>query len=100
MRRSIKITLRAYAVLCALFALLAVTSLCKAETFEYKVTGINLKTQERVVGHITDSAQNGTVSGMIWDRMGVYPVEGIWAGKGRMRLYCTLSSFTVHVVEE
>lgn len=100
MRPSFKIVCRAYAVLLLAVAFLAITAKCKAEGYEYKVTGFNLRTQERVVGHITDSAQNGTVSGMIWDRMGVYPVKGVWAGKGRMRLYSTLSSFTVDVVEE
>lgn len=100
MHPSFKTVCRICAVLLLAMAFLAIAAMTKAEDYEYKVTGYNLRTQERVVGHITDSAQNGTVSGMIWDRMGVYPVEGVWAGKGRMRLYSTLSPFTVDMVEE
>ena len=100
MRPSFKTVCRICAILLLATAFWAIASRAKAEDYEYKVTGVNIRTQERVVGHITDSDHNGTVSGIIWDRMGVYPVEGVWAGKGRMRLYGTLSSFTVDVVEE
>lgn len=100
MRPSFKTVCRAYAVLLLAVAFLAITAKCKAKDYEYKVTGVNIRTQERVVGHITDSDHNGTVSGIIWDRMGIYPVKGTWSGKGLMRLYSTLSSFTVTVVEE
>lgn len=100
MKHSLKIVCNYYSVLCLLLALMAVASLCRAETFEYKVTGINTATKERVVGQIADYSQNGTVSGIIWDRTGVYSVTGIWSGKGLMKLYSTLSSFSVTVVDE
>ena len=77
--------------------------LCAAnsEAWEYKVTGINISTQERVVGNVEESDQNGTISGIIWDRMCTYPVTGTWSGKGgQMRLYSSLSAFEVEVVDE
>ena len=97
---SFKTVCRICAVLLLATAFWAIASRTKAEDYEYKVTGVNIRTQERVVGHITDSDHNGTVSGIIWDRMCIYPVKGTWSGKGLMRLYSTLSSFTVTVVEE
>lgn len=84
----------------ALFVLmLALYSAALVYAYEYKVTGFNLGTNERVLGHISDSTQNGTLEGTIWDREGTFPVRGVWSGKGLMTLHSTTTTFEVEVVE-
>ena len=95
-----KTVLGSFALLLIWPLLLACASLCKAGGYEYKVTGVNIRTQERVVGHIEDAGQNGTLTGIIWDKTDTYPVEGTWDGKGLIRLHSRLSAFSVEVVEE
>lgn len=53
---------------------------------EYEITGHNAHTGERVAGTMTDTAHNGTVHGLILDRLARVPVSGMWSGKGVARM--------------
>lgn len=53
---------------------------------EYEITGHNAHTGERVAGTMTDTAHNGTVHGLILDRLDRVPVAGTWSGRGMARM--------------
>ena len=49
---------------------------------EYRVTGHNLVTGERICGVMEDENRNGTVSAQIWDRLATLRAVGQWSGQG------------------
>ena len=53
---------------------------------EYEITGHNALTGERVAGTMADTAHNGTVHGLILDRLDRVPVAGTWSGRGMARM--------------
>ena len=67
---------------------------------EYEITGHNANTGERVAGTMTDTAHNGTVHGLILDRLDRVPVGGRWSGRGMARLSDGgVRTYKVEVVE-
>lgn len=48
----------------------------------YVATGQN-PMGERVLAELVDQSQNGSVSGMVWDRLQRIPVSGEWSGMGQ-----------------
>ena len=80
--------------------LVLATAMCAAAD-EYNVTGVNLVTGERVVGHMDDVDGNGTVSGMIWDRTMTLRTIGQWSGAGQAILVSEepAVAYSVEVVE-
>ena len=48
----------------------------------YTATGYN-QMGERVLAEIVDRDQNGTVSGVVYDRLARIPVTGEWTGVGQ-----------------
>ena len=49
----------------------------------YTATGSN-PMGERVLAEIVDQHQNGTVTGIVYDRLAGVPVAGEWSGVGSM----------------
>ena len=80
--------------------LVLATAMCAAAD-EYNVTGVNLVTGERVVGHMDDVDGNGTVSARIWDRTAVLYTTGQWSGLGQAIVVCEepMRAYAVEVVE-
>ncbi len=71
-----------------------------AESIEYDVTGINTATGERVAGTMVDAAHDGTVHGLIHDRLDRVPVGGRWSGRGMARMSDGgVRTYKVEVVE-
>lgn len=67
---------------------------------EYEITGHNALTGERVAGTMTGNDHNGTVTGMILDRLDRVPVAGTWSGRGMARLSDGgVRTYKVEVVE-
>ena len=66
---------------------------------EYEITGHHALTGERVAGTMTGNDQNGTVTGMILDRLDRVPVAGTWSGKGLARMHGEGQTYKVEVVE-
>lgn len=66
---------------------------------EYEITGHNALTGERVAGTMSDIAHNGTVHGLILDRLDRVPVAGTWSGKGLARMHGEGQTYKVEVVE-
>ena len=67
---------------------------------EYEITGHNALTGERVAGTMADTAHNGTVHGLILDRLDRVPVGGRWSGRGMARLSDGgVRTYKVEVVE-
>ena len=48
----------------------------------YTATGFN-QMGERVLAELVDQDQNGTVSGVVYDRLARVPVTGEWTGVGQ-----------------
>lgn len=68
-------------------------------THEYAVTGINTATGERVAGTMVDDAHNGTVYGVVLDRLERIPTSGQWGGKGQAWMSGHGKTYKVEVVE-
>lgn len=67
---------------------------------EYKITGVNTSTGERVAGTMSDTAHNGTVNGLLLDRLDRVHVGGRWSGRGMARLSDGgVRTYKVEVVE-
>ena len=64
----------------------------------YVATGQN-DMGERVIAEIVDQHQNGTVSGMVWDRLQRITVTGEWSGVGIMKVVGGGREYEVEVVE-
>lgn len=81
--------------------LIIIATVCAAAADEYHVTGLNLITGERVVGHLDDVDGNGTVSARIWDRTAVLYTVGQWSGMGQAIVVCEepAVAYEVEVVE-
>lgn len=52
----------------------------------YTATGFN-QMGERVLAELVDQDQNGTVSGVVYDRLAKIRVTGEWSGLGRAEVY-------------
>jgi hypothetical protein len=81
--------------------MLSIMCISVAKADEYNVTGFNLITGERVVGHMDDVDDNGTVTGRIWDRTTVLYTVGQWSGLGKAILVSEepAVAYAVEVVE-
>ena len=81
--------------------MLSIMCVSVAKADEYNVTGINLITGERVVGHMDDVDGNGTVTARIWDRTAVLRTIGQWSGLGQAIVVCEepAVAYAVEVVE-
>ena len=64
----------------------------------YVATGQN-DMGERVLAEIVDQHQNGTVVGVVYDRLERIPVTGEWAGVGMMKVVGGGREYEVEVVE-
>ena len=42
---------------------------------------------ERIMAELIDQNQNGTVTGLVYDRLARIPVTGEWTGVGRAEVY-------------
>ena len=98
----IKIFLAVVAALCVLVAVNAAVFVALARAghaHEYDVTGINTETGERIVGTMVDDAHNGTVYGVVLDRLERIPASGQWSGKGLAKMSGRGKTYKVEVVE-
>ena len=64
----------------------------------YVATGQN-DMGERVLAEIVDQHQNGTVAGVVYDRLERITVTGEWAGAGMMKVVGGGREYEVEVVE-
>jgi len=73
-----------------------------ASAINYKVTGVNLVTGERVLGEMQDDFQNGSVIGQIMDKNLKLEVVGVWSGVGKAILVREhpVSAYEIDVVED
>lgn len=67
---------------------------------EFYVTGVNLETNERVVGWLDGELGGNEVQGTVWDRLGNYVVVGITSGNGQYELRSLCCRYRVVVVDE
>jgi len=83
-------------------SLVSFTPTLPSFAYNYKVTGINLITGERVLGEMKDTEKNGNLIGMILDQSFAYEVVGQWSGKGMAILVREKppKAFKVEVVKE
>ena len=87
---------------CVAIALNIAVFLCLAKNghaHEYEISGVNTRTGERVAGTMEDTAHNGTVRGVILDRLDRVKVDGRWSGKGMARVSDGITNYHVEVVE-
>ena len=100
MNDSIKVFIATVAALYIAIALNLAFFLCLAKAgLEYEISGVNTRTGERVAGTMEDRAHNGTVTGMILDRLDRVKVDGRWSGKGMARVSDGITNYHVEVVE-
>lgn len=102
MSDSIKVFIATVVALCNARALNLAVFLCLAKAghaHEYEISGINTRTGERVAGTMADRDHNGTVTGMILDRLDRVKVDGRWSGKGMARVSDGITNYHVEVVE-
>lgn len=64
----------------------------------YVASGQN-KMGERIMAEIVDQHQNGTVIGVVYDRLERIPVTGEWSGAGMMKVVGGGREYEVEVVE-
>lgn len=64
----------------------------------YTATGSN-HMGERIMAEIVDQHQNGTVIGVVYDRLERIPVTGEWSGAGMMKVSGGGREYEVEVVE-
>ena len=103
-RVAIKVFIATVVALCIAIALNLAVFLCLAKAghahaHEYEISGINTRTGERVAGTMEDRDHNGTVTGMILDRLDRVKVDGRWSGKGMARMSDGITNYHVEVVE-
>lgn len=92
-----------FSIIIALMVLLIMSTTARAETKfveEYYVTGVNLTTNERVVGWLDGVLGQPEVSGYVLDQGEHYAVVGVVNGKGSFELRSMCCEYDVVVVDE